>query len=380
MELTERYPKIGLIIALFAMLLPFSATVQGQDNTTFIVQGFALNESNITDEIRTQLDAIVSGQNGLKAVCESGRKVKVNGYSDHHPYRGVSQEKSDRLNDILAWERLRKVVRFLSDEVGITESCFRHTDPVYADGDIRGVMFEVTDDRNMAVLARLNTAESLIDDINQKISALEEKNKEQDERLDKNEQQIENNKEKNVAQDGLIGTNSQQIDDHERRLNNLEKQSWNVSGHLGLNAEYFADQLTPTISAGIQIGSLELLGWYGYMPDIGTTDLDIGTVNLRRESYGGLATWYLYDTERLSIGPSIGWEHGEDAIDGRGSYVKVYESALLGASANIKLIGPLHLKASINYAPVIKSYTYDNQVFADESSPIRLSAGISVTF
>lgn len=375
-----KYPIIGLTLALFVITLPFSAVVQGQDNSTFVVQGFALGESEITDKIRTQLDAIVAGPQGLKAVCESGKKVKVNGYSDYHPFRGVSKEKSDRLNDILAWDRLRTIVRYLTDQVDLAESCFRHTDPVYADGDIRGVMFEVTNDRNIAALARISTAESMIDNIESKIAALKEKNEEQDERLDDHEQLINENKDKNTVQDGLIATNGQQLDDHEQRLRDLEKQSWNVSPHLGFNVESFAGQLAPTISVGLQVNRFDLTGWYGFMPNAGTADLDIGIVDTRRETYGGLLTWYLYEGDKLSVGPSIGWEHGEDAIEGRGSYVKVYESALFGVSADLKLIGPLHLKANFAYAPVMKSYSYDNQVLQDVNNNLRLSAGISVKF
>ncbi|MEX2514933.1 MAG: hypothetical protein WD335_02265 [Candidatus Paceibacterota bacterium] len=287
---------------------------------------------------------------------------------------------SNLLNAKLAWRRADEPIRYLVDK-GVEQECFDDIQWKPADSKDRVVSFMVRLSRDKQADLILEN-EARIDSVEAEIADLIEKNKEQDERLDDHRTWIDENTVWNQNQDTTLNN-------HEQRLRYLEKQKWDeqrdttsidVSGHLGLNVEHFASQLAPTISAGVQIGRLDLTGWYGFMPNTGTVDLDIGTVNTRRETYGGMATLYVLDNSRISVGPSIGWEHGEDAIEGRGSYVKVYESALVGASADIKLIGPLHLKVSAAYTPVIKSYSYDNQVLQDESSNLRLSAGISVTF
>jgi|AntRauTorckE6833_2_1112554.scaffolds.fasta_scaffold22956_2 hypothetical protein len=179
--------------------------------------------------------------------------------------------------------------------------------------------------------------------------------------------------------DGII-TNREEIKKLWKAVNEKDDQGVDFSAHLGINAERFADQLAPTISAGLQIGHLEFSGWYGLMPDAGTGMLNDTEVDIRRETYGGMATYYFSISDRLQLGPSIGWEHGEDAIDGRAEYLKVYESALAGASLDVQIAGPLHLRANLSWAPVIKSYTYDNTTFKDDAAPIRFSAGLSLTF
>lgn len=194
-----------------------------------------------------------------------------------------------------------------------------------------------------------------------------ERDKEQDEKIKDNERDIHRNH-------SVIQRNSERI----ATLEDARERT--ISPHIGIGGETFANQIAPVISAGIRVSQVEFSGWYGLAPNAGTAVLDIGKVDLRRETYGGLATWYLYNSKRLSVGPTIGWEHGEDAIAGRASYLKVYESVLAGLSLDITLLGPLHLRANLSYAPVIKSYSHDNSIFQDSPEPIRAMAGISLNF
>jgi uncharacterized coiled-coil protein SlyX len=372
MKEQKEYPIIWLVIVLVLMSLPFSATVQAQgvdySHGPYEVGEFKINKNSLTRAMEDQLRSLVPM---FKNECRMGKSIHTKSHSDSLRFKGVSLEESNLRNAQLAWERADEPIRFLN-EYGVPQECFTDIQWIAGDSKDRVVTFSVVSSRDSRLASIIQNEEDIgsirneIKSINDRLADIEEKNANQDERLD-------SIKSTNDRQDMAIGN-------HEDRLRHLENKSWDVSGHIGLNAEHFADQLAPTISAGVTIGRLDLTGWYGFMPNTGTVDLDIGTVNTRRETYGGMATWYVLDTDRLSVGPSIGWEHGEDAIEGRGSYVKVYESALLGASANIKLIGPLHLKASFAYAPVIKSYSYDNQVLQDVNGNLRLNAGISVTF
>lgn len=194
-----------------------------------------------------------------------------------------------------------------------------------------------------------------------------ERDEEQNEEIDDNERDIDRNH-------SVINVNRERIaalEDSRKRI---------ISPHIGIGGESFANQIAPVISAGIRINQVEFSGWYGFMSNAGTATLDIGAVNLRRETYGGTATWYLYNSKRFSIGPTVGWEHGEDAIAGRASYVTVYESALAGLSLDMAILGPLHLRANLSYAPVIKSYTHDNANFQGGIEPIRGMVGISLNF
>ena len=365
-----KHPIIGITIGIIFLLLPTLSQAQYGSYGPYGVGQFEIDKYTLTEQMKTQLNGLVSI---FKQECEIGKRIYVTTHSDSLKFKNVSEEMSNLLNAKLAWKRADEPIRYLMDK-GIKQECF--TDIQWKPGDSkdRVVTFMIRLSRDkQAGLVLENKAR--IDSVETEIADLIKKNEEQDERLNNHRTWIDDNNIWNQNQDTTLN-------DHEDRLRLLESQSTgiDVSGHLGLNVEHFADQLAPTISAGVTIGRLDLTGWYGFMPNTGTVDLDIGTVNTRRETYGGMATWYVLDTDRLSVGPSIGWEHGEDAIEGRGSYVKVYESALLGASANIKLIGPLHLKASFAYAPVIKSYSYDNQVLQDVNGNLRLNAGISVTF
>lgn len=377
MELTKRYPKFGLVIAIFTLLLPVLVQAQYGSHGPYGVGEFKEGKHILTKEMETQLNGLVSM---FAQECARGKVIDAISHSDSLRYKNVSEHMSNLLNAKLAWRRADEPIRYLVDK-GVEQECFDDIQWKPADSKDRVVSFMVRLSRDKQADLILEN-EARIDSVEAEIADLIEKNKEQDERLDDHRTWIDENTVWNQNQDTTLNN-------HEQRLRYLEKQKWDeqrdttsidVSGHLGLNVEHFASQLAPTISAGVQIGRLDLTGWYGFMPNTGTVDLDIGTVNTRRETYGGMATLYVLDNSRISVGPSIGWEHGEDAIEGRGSYVKVYESALVGASADIKLIGPLHLKVSAAYTPVIKSYSYDNQVLQDESSNLRLSAGISVTF
>lgn len=381
--------RLSLIIALLITLLSFQA-IQAQEitKTKFEITEaeFQMNAGKpyLTERLKERIDVIFEGIRNpanheyivigktdslmWNAIKQDSRYGLLEVYGDDE----VSfQEKNDLLENDLELRRAMVVASHLIKTYSIPPENIDSRPAGADDSNSRSVDIVLIDRSSINIpLAQINTD---IDNLQRDLANNIQRDNEQDEQLKDHRGDINDNAADNKRQD-------REIDELSQRVSVLESRNINVSGHIGLNGEYFADQIAPTLSAGVKIGQLELAGWFGYMSNISTADLDIGTVDLNRQTYGGMATWYAIEAGPLSLGPSIGWEHGEDVIEGRGSYLKVYESAMVGASVDVEIVGPLHLRANIAYTPIIKSYAYNNQVLQDVNQPIRGNLGISINF
>lgn len=382
--------QYGSSISLIIMLIMSAVALQSAyaqdtqieihpDGTEEIkLSGFVTDRYVLTDSMKESIRLLVEGPAGFRAQCENGKVISLLGYSDPQKVKNVPEAVSDRYNDWLAQKRIQSGARYMTDELGMSQYCFKYHNPMYADSDIRGIGFVLLERNGGSHLwrklaERVNSTAGILKEIDEEIADLQEKIAEHDSTLADHKERITENTDINSHQDSLLY-------DMNNRVSALESRNMNVSGHIGINGEFFADQIAPTISAGVSVGQVEFAGWFGYMPNIDTADLDIGVKDLNRLTYGGMATWYAINAGSLSLGPSIGWEHGEDLIKGRNSYVKLYDSVLAGASIDVKIAGPLHFRANVSWAPVIKSNTNKNQVFVDAGHPIRAAAGISINF
>lgn len=375
--------KITFLLITIALSSLLSFTAQAQDeNTTYGVYGYPIGISELehTDSLTTsQKDSIEIVKNrldeiaaGLTFICKDFN-VDADAYSDYHPFKGVSPAQSDLLNDRLAWDRLRKALRYLIDVKGVPEDCFNIRQPVYADSQVRGVRFRLT-------RKKLPTAggvdEGVIAEINQKISDLETD-------LDQLREEME---EKNEEQDEQIAENSEEISENSDRLSNVESRlsalesqvGRNVSAYVSVATVSFGGQTAPAFEAGTRHGNVRLSGWFGYWPDY-TVNSDEGPRDFDRMLAGASVTWYMLNTRYVDAGPSIGaqWTHDEIDPETKGVDCRfIYYSALIGADVTAN-IGPVDLFGNISWSPtkeIIRGDVYRN------TNPLFIKAGLRLNF
>lgn len=380
---------ISLIMLFMSVISLQSAYAQTNDlpdsSELYEVFGFETGKYTLTDDMKESLRKLTEGPSGFKAQCKAGNSIEVFGYSDYQRYKNVSKEVSDRLNDILALQRVQVAIRYEVDELGMGEHCFNNNDAVFADSKVRGVSFAINERSGQSLLYKrlaeqVDSTEGILSQIQQEIADLHEKNAEQDERLDDHDERITENADQNQHQYELL-------DDMNNRVSALEKRNWNVSTYFGVGLNRFVNQYSYSGMAAIQVQSIELSAWYSYNPDTGTETIGEDmegfvpeTIDLRRETYGAGLTWFGIQKNRYALGLMVKFEHGEDIERGVESNIRKWDMVSAGLQAELKIYKSLRLRANVSHSIGDRLSTFDNPEYRKDTSPISGMVTIGLGF
>lgn len=385
-RMIARLSLIMLLMSAVALQSAYAQTSKLPDSSElYEVFGFETGKYTLTDDMKESLRKLTEGPSGFIAQCKAGNSIESFGYSDQQRYKNVSKEVSDRLNDILALERVQVANRYLIDELDMNEHCFNNNDAVFADSKVRGVSFAINERSGHSLLYKrlaeqVDSTKGILSQIQQEISDLHKKNAEQDERLDDHDERITENADQNQHQYELL-------DDMNNRVSALEKRSWNVSQYLGVGLNRFTDQNSFSGMAALQVGSIELSAWYSHSPDIGTEtigeDMDEfvpETIDLRRETYGAGLTWFGIQKNRYALGLMVKYEHGEDIEQDAESNVRKWDMVSAGLQAELKIYKSLRLRANVSHSVWDRLSTFDNPEYRKDTSPISGMVTIGLGF
>jgi ElaB/YqjD/DUF883 family membrane-anchored ribosome-binding protein len=184
-----------------------------------------------------------------------------------------------------------------------------------------------------------------------------------------------------AAQDSATAANETAEEAKSLAKKSLEWLRNNYNGVIiGAGAGRFAGINSFIGEVGLRLGSAEIIAWTGGKSNIGTADLpDRGVTSINRETYGARLNWYPINLfNRIQIGPSIAFEHGEDVLKGREEFIRIYESSQIGFASKIRLTDWLSVHGGARYLTGYKTESSDLKVDSFNQSQFTGSVSINV--